>query len=331
MTTPRTGARVGTTGGTRDTAIDRKMPQETSSRPSSEKDGVMRSSIFSAYVAELARLDRAEGTIKGYLADLNSFASWFEATNGEELSASRVTPTDVREYRQRLIIQGLKPATINRRLSAIRAWLVFAEATGEINGSPRIRGIRRSESDLAPKAPSRNEMNAITRAAERRSPQAALLVWLLRGTGCRISEAASARLSQITLSPRQGDWTVIGKGGRSRTVYLNASVRSALARHIATRPTTDHDGLFVTRDRKPMSHWGLRELWEAVCRDAGVTGAVAHSARHFAALEMLTQTNGDICAVQGALGHAHPSTTLIYTRATPARIAAAFEKLSEED
>lgn len=287
--------------------------------------------IFAAYAAELVRLDRSEGTINGYLADLASFANWFKITNGEDLTPEHCTPTDIREYRQRCIVQGLAPATINRRLSAIRAWLVFCEATGTIDTVPVVRSIKQSKADLVPHVPSRAEMNAITRAAERRGAQATAFIWLLRGTGCRISEAANARISQLRISPRSGEWICYGKGGVSRRIDLNASVRAALSKHLAARPMTSHDSVFVSRDRRPMTHWGLRDLWEAICRDARVENATPHSARHYAAVEMLTQT-GDISAVQDALGHSHAATTMIYTRVSSSeRRKNAFDKLSEED
>lgn len=39
-------------------------------------------------------------TVTNYLADLRAFARWFEQTNGDALSPDRVTPTDLREFKQ---------------------------------------------------------------------------------------------------------------------------------------------------------------------------------------------------------------------------------------
>ena len=33
-------------------------------------------------------------TVKGYLADLQHFARWFEQTNGEALTVQRITPSE---------------------------------------------------------------------------------------------------------------------------------------------------------------------------------------------------------------------------------------------
>jgi len=41
---------------------------------------------------------------KGYISDLRCFVRWFEQTNGEAFTLQAVTPTDVREYPQFLLV-----------------------------------------------------------------------------------------------------------------------------------------------------------------------------------------------------------------------------------
>ncbi|WP_422880117.1 phage integrase N-terminal SAM-like domain-containing protein [Neomoorella glycerini] len=72
------------------------------------------------------------GTGKGYLQNLQDFASWFEGTNGL-FSPEAVTGLDLRDYQQHLLaVRGLKPGTINRRMAAIRKWMAWAVETGEV-------------------------------------------------------------------------------------------------------------------------------------------------------------------------------------------------------
>ena len=85
-------------------------------------------SQFQTYLTESGR---AERTTFGYLKDMELFSRWFEQTNGEEFTPQNLTPTDVREYRQFLIgVKKAKPATINRHLSAIRAFSNWAKNSG---------------------------------------------------------------------------------------------------------------------------------------------------------------------------------------------------------
>jgi len=73
------------------------------------------------FIDDLKRQEAAPKTVANYLSDLNCFARWFTQTTGEEFSAKAITPTDIRDYRSFLqTTQGRMPATINRRLAALR-------------------------------------------------------------------------------------------------------------------------------------------------------------------------------------------------------------------
>ena len=75
------------------------------------------------FLGELERREAAPRTVESYRQDLLLFAKWFDSTNGEVFSARAVTPTDLREYRALLQnVEGRKPATINRKLAALRSF-----------------------------------------------------------------------------------------------------------------------------------------------------------------------------------------------------------------
>ena len=64
--------------------------------------------------------DCAALTVQGYLADLAHFSRWFDKTNGESLTPERLTPTDVKEYKQYLLnVERRKASTVNRRIAAL--------------------------------------------------------------------------------------------------------------------------------------------------------------------------------------------------------------------
>lgn len=94
---------------------------------------------------DLFNQDRSENTIRSYLSDLKHFVCWFEQTNGETFTVESITPTDVREYRQfMLVTEEHKPSTINRKLAALSALMAWARKTGKIEHDPteNIRSIR---------------------------------------------------------------------------------------------------------------------------------------------------------------------------------------------
>src|SRR5437764_900484 len=76
-----------------------------------------------SFADELRRQEKSLHTIDSYRYDLVLFARWLEETNGEPFEASKVTPTDLREYRSYLLtVEHRSPATINRRLASLRTF-----------------------------------------------------------------------------------------------------------------------------------------------------------------------------------------------------------------
>ncbi len=63
----------------------------------------IQSASINKFTAYLQQQDRSPKTIQGYISDLQSFARWFNQSNGEKLTERNLTPTDVREYRQWLV------------------------------------------------------------------------------------------------------------------------------------------------------------------------------------------------------------------------------------
>src|SRR3954468_13433848 len=97
------------------------------------------------FLSELGRQEAAANTVAGYRADLALFAQWFEATKGEPFTAAAVTPADILEYRGYLQnVERRAPATINRKLAALRALFRWVHATKLITESPTeaVKGVK---------------------------------------------------------------------------------------------------------------------------------------------------------------------------------------------
>jgi site-specific recombinase XerD len=121
-----------------------------------------------AFLADLARQERSAHTRAAYAADLSDFARWFHVSNGEEFTAGGVTPTDVRGYRGHLqAIQGRKPATINRRLAALRTFFRWAMGSELVAGDPTrtVETVRATAT--SPRSLPRADLNRLTREVER--------------------------------------------------------------------------------------------------------------------------------------------------------------------
>ena len=75
---------------------------------------------MTAFLADLARADVAPATCRGYGYDLRHFVAWHASTRGSDFALERLGEYDLRAYRQHPLGAGRRPATINRRLNALR-------------------------------------------------------------------------------------------------------------------------------------------------------------------------------------------------------------------
>src|SRR6266699_1269499 len=84
--------------------------------------------LVERFLQDLERQETSPKTRSSYRLDLLHFAAWFARTVGESFSPEAVTPTDVREYRSYLsTVEKRQPATVNRRLAALRRFFQWAK------------------------------------------------------------------------------------------------------------------------------------------------------------------------------------------------------------
>src|SRR5215211_3309968 len=104
------------------------------------------------FLEELKRQQLAHYTIENYASDLRVFARFFHGSMGEEFQAGRVTPTDVRDFKSHQVaVEQRSPATVNRRIYALRKFFHWAIAAGLAKEDPTavVKGVQsRSHHDL---------------------------------------------------------------------------------------------------------------------------------------------------------------------------------------
>src|SRR6266540_4748089 len=114
---------------------------------STPKSGAMREDVdqlFGRFLQDLQRQEISPKTRSSYRLDLLHFASWFARTVGESFSPEAVTPSDVRDYRGHLVtVEKRQPATVNRRLAALRRFFQWAKASGLVKELPteNVKGV----------------------------------------------------------------------------------------------------------------------------------------------------------------------------------------------
>src|SRR4051812_35187481 len=92
----------------------------------------------------LGRADLSPATCRGYRYDLRHFLGWRATSQPEPLEVATLTEVDLVTYRQGMIAAGLRPATVNRRLEALRRLCRWAQEAHTLAGdiTRDIRPVR---------------------------------------------------------------------------------------------------------------------------------------------------------------------------------------------
>lgn len=157
------------------------------------------------------------------------------------------------------------------------------------------------------------------------------MITLLLNCGMRLSELVGINISDIDFTENR--LTVIGKGNKERTIYLNNACVKALNNYLAVRPRdgvkyNSRDALFLSEQKKRISNRTVQYIVKNELRLAGIEKAdkySVHKLRHTAATLMYKYGNVDIRALQELLGHESISTTEIYTHVDNDQIRSAVE------
>jgi integrase/recombinase XerC len=282
-----------------------------------------------SFHAYLESQDFAFLTIRGYSTDLAHFSQWFLQTNGEALSPERITPTDIKAYKQHLlVVERYKANTVNRRLAAISAYIKWAREAGKIFNDPTENVKLVKSVQDAPKWLDKNEQYALQRAIERdlqisklrypkrwitRRRDASLALFLLH-TGLRLTELTALRLEDVHLSERKGNMLIQnGKGGKQRNVPLNAEARKALQEWLTVRPKNKSPYVWVAveSESQGLSGRAVQRILKRYAEESGLDEITPHVCRHTFAKNLVNQGVG-LEKVAMLLGHSSLNTTRLY-------------------
>ncbi len=159
------------------------------------------------------------------------------------------------------------------------------------------------------------------------------IITLFLNCGLRLSELTGIDIDKIS----EDTLTVIGKGNKERTIYLNKACTSAIDHYRKDRQTDgviDKSALFLSERKKRISKRTVQYIVKKYIESAGLDSNKfsTHKLRHTAATLMYKYGNVDIRALQQILGHENISTTQIYTHVDDERLREAIKSnpLSQE-
>jgi len=278
-----------------------------------------------SYAGRTARGLRPE-TLREYARDL--------APAVERLGRMRlaeITPADVKDYARTLEDEGLRPATVRRRLAPVKAMLATAVEDGLLRANPTA-GVRIG-SPVTDDHQAEEQVKALTveqlarLVAEVPEGWRRLLVTTLAQTGLRISEGLGLRWADV--DHKRGRLHVrrrVRDGGvgatKSRQGRREVPIAPALARELAAHRlsspwSADDDYVFSAEAGGPIMARNLYRWFTPAAERAGVGWAAFHALRHTAASRWL-MAGVSIAQVSRLLGHADAGFTLrVYISVLP--------------
>jgi site-specific recombinase XerD len=276
----------------------------------------------------------SELTIRNYDHYLRRFLEFMQEGKARSVTPKQITLDKVRSYRLYLNrLDGaegeqMKKITQNYHLIAIRALLKYLAKRDIESLAPEkieLADAKRKQIGFLEPREVEDLLSAPTKFEKKPEVVArdTAILETLFSTGLRVSELCSLNIDQINLERRE--FTVRGKGGKDRVVFISGSAASAIGvwlkcRHDSAKPLFIHFSGFKNEEEEGdfmrLTPRSIQRLIVKYSKLAGITKKVTpHVLRHSFATDLLIN-GADIRSVQAMLGHSSITTTQMYTHVT---------------
>ena len=268
---------------------------------------------------------RSLKTVANYDRYLRAFIQFAKVTSLADISAD-----NIRQFRLALNRRGLKKNSQNYYLIALRTFLKYLSGR-EFTVLPAtaidLAKTDRKELDLInPPELARLFAAPVLNTILGRRDRA--ILELLFSTGLRVSELCA--LNRDSLDLTQGEFSIRGKGGKIRLVFISPEAKKALKNHLDHRKDTE-EALFTSQNNTRLTPRSIERLIHFYATKAGIVKKVTpHTLRHSFATDLL-RNGADLRSVQLLLGHSNISTTQIYTHITDRELRSVHEKFHRKD
>ncbi len=248
------------------------------------------------FIRFLRERGASAGTMEKYQRDLRRFAAWLDGTPASREAAVR--------WRESLLAEGCRPATVNSMLAAVNA---FFRCMGWNIHAEFLRVQKKTFCDPRRELTRPDYFQLLETAGRLRKERLFLLLETVCATGIRVGE-----VRYITVEAAKAEKAEISLKGKTRTILLPGKLCRKLLGYARKHKTASGE-IFLTRSGKSISRKQIWAEMKALCRKAGVEpGKVfPHNLRHLFA-RTFYQTCRDVVKLSDVLGHSSIETTRIY-------------------
>jgi site-specific recombinase XerD len=295
--------------------------------------------------------DRRKKTRVAYGSDLSQFRKFA----GDDVVLLSLGGTVIENWAAHLRQEGYSPASIRRKMVALRVFCGYWVRKGALAESPfwrvklsfgRIEQLPRTLTEGEMKAllgQARQEYSTVksngseagtssgeaaaVASARYRALRNLALVDLLFATGMRVGEVSALDMKDYAIE--EGVFRVQGKGGRDRLAFIVDEETVRVQReHLEARRgiATESPALFLNNSGARLSTQGIANVISRLRRGAGIERHITpHMLRHTVAT-LLLRNGADIRVVQEFLGHTSIVTTQRYTHISKEHLIAVLRK-----
>ncbi len=299
-------------------------------------------------------LNKSQNSVKEYNYDLNMFLKYmklhFNMTKETDFSKisikdltlkdiERIEPEDILSFLSYLALnKNCKPATRARKISTIRIFFAYLSQKAKLIEKNPAQNIETPKKEKrVPKYLSLDDskklLNVTNDENDENKERDYAIITIFLNCGIRLSELVGMNTKDIDFNEYK--LTVIGKGNKERTIYLNKACVDAIKNYLEVRPKEgikadnkkSQEALFLSKRRERISNRTVQYIVEKELQKAGLdtNKYSTHKLRHTAATLMYQYGNVDIRALQELLGHESISTTEIYTHVNNEQVRNAVE------
>lgn len=277
------------------------------------------------YLASLSGKKQGESnpnTLVAYRNDLNqlcAYLSRFNVGQWRQVTREHINSylLDMRE------VQVYRPTTIARKLASLKMFFRHLHSAGAIESDPvEDLDIPHFEKE-PPQVLSQEQVASLFRQVAVDSPvgkRDLAMINLLYATGMRVSELVALNLADLDIEAA----TIVcargsGKNHHERVLPLARSALEAIewylrsARQQLILHHLNEQALFVNHHGERLTRQGFWLIVKGYARQAGITAITPQMLRHSFATLML-QKGVELRSVQEMLGHAHLTTTQVYSQ-----------------
>ena len=286
-------------------------------------------------------------TIKSYNSSLNMFFEFILKYMNLKIELKKINTIILLQVKKSDIIAFLVYCNFTRdntaetrqcKLAAIRTfykWLLSTIPGGylQINPTSEIPNLEKIE-----KIPRHLSLDQAKRIQEiftiensRFPVRNNAIISTFLSTGARASELINANLKDVNL--KNNTLTVIGKGNKERTLYLNKTCKEKLGKYIEQRNRnkkvlTLNEPLFLNKNGRRLGIDGVEDICNKAFKLIGIgnCGYTTHTLRHTAATMIYIYVSQDILLLKKFLGHESIISTQIYTHLYNKQIKEAVDK-----